>query len=140
MSSVNGKVFKDFSEYWYYARTFSDKQKEIIFASLSGDEQRAILNSSEKGRWGDVLNRNILDHMVDDIKKEYGFDLIDIRYKVINNKSVYLPTSFWSFVLERFGEYDDKHVDFILGDIVAIICKENKRVTLLVPSYSNVRN
>ena len=133
-------IFKDFSEYWYYARIFSDRQKEIIFTSLSGAEQRAILHSSEKGRWGDVLNRNILDQMIDEIKTEYGFDLIDIRYKVVNNQSIYLPTSFWSFVLERFGEYDDKHTDFILGGINAIVCKENKRVTLLVPFYSNVRN
>lgn len=133
-------IFKDFSEYWYYARTFSDRQKEIIFASFSGQEQRAILSSSEKGRWGDVLNRNILNQMVDEIKEQYDFDLIDIRYRVMTNQSVYIPTSFWSFVLERFGEYEDKHVDFILGGIDAIVCKENKRVTLLVPFYSKVRN
>ena len=133
-------IFEDFSEYWYYARIFSDKQKEIIFASLSGAEQKYILSSSEKGKWGDVLNRNILDQMVDEIKEEYNFDLVDIRYRVMNNKSVYLPTSFWSFVLERFGEYDDEYVDFILGGINAIICKENKQVTLLVPFQSKIRN
>lgn len=133
-------VFKSFLEYWHYARTFSDKQKEIIFSSLSREEQSLILRSSEKGKWGDVLNRNILDQMVDEIKQQYGYDLVDIRYKVINNKSVYLPTSFWSFVLEKFGEYEDKYTDFVLGGIDAVVCKENKQVTLLVPFYSKVRN
>lgn len=133
-------VFKDFLEYWYYARTFSDRQKEIIFNSLSGEEQSFILHSSEKGKWGDVLNRNILNQMVDNIKAEYDFDLIDIRYRVLNNKSVYVPTDFWSFVLNEFGEYSDDHIEFILGGVEAVVCKVNKRVTLLIPFQSNVRD
>jgi len=132
----NKLIFKDFSEYWYYARTFSDRQKEIIFNSLSTQEQESILNSSKKGKWGDVLNRNILNNMIDKIKEEYGFDLIDIHYKVSHNKSVYVPTVFWEVILEKFGEYETSHVEFILGGIEAVVCKENKQVTLLVPFYS----
>ncbi len=142
MSNKKGNtlVFKDFLEYWYYARVFSDRQKEIIFTSLSEDEQEFLIHSCSKERYIDVLNRNILDQTVDEIKEEYGYDLIDIRYKVMNNQSVYLPTSFWEYVLGRFEQYEDEHVDFILGGIEAVACKQNKQVTLLVPFYSNVRN
>jgi len=133
-------VFKDFLEYWYYARVFSDRQKEIIFNSLSEGEQEFLINSCSKEKYVDVLNRNILNDTVDEIKAEYGYDLIDIRYKVMNNKSVYIPTSFWEFVLDRFKQYEDEHVDFILGGMEAIVCTQNKQVTLLVPFYSRVRN
>ena len=133
-------VFKDFLDYWYYARFFSDRQKEIIFGSLPDDEKEQLIRSCNKGKWDDVLNRNILESSVDEIKNEYGFDLVDIRYKVMNNKSVYVPTSFWEYVLERFEDYKDEQVHFILGGIEAVICKENEQVTLLIPSHSKVKD
>lgn len=136
----NTLVFKDFLEYWYYARVFSDRQKEIIFNSLSIEEQEFLIHSCNIDRYVDVLNRNILDKTVDDIKEEYGYDLIDIRYKVMNNQSVYVPTSFWVFVLERLKAYDDEYIDFILGGVEAISCKQNKQVTLLVPFYSKAKD
>jgi hypothetical protein len=132
-------VFKDFLEYWYYARYFSDRQKEIIFSSLSYKEQESLIKSCNKGKWDDVLNRNILDSSVDEIREEYGFDLIDIRYRVMKNKSVYVPTSFWEYVLERFEDYKDEQVNFILGGIEALVCKENEEVTLLVPFFMEVK-
>ena len=132
-------IFKDFLEYWYYARFFSDRQKEIIFGSLSYDEQEFLIKSCNKGKWDDVLNRNILDDSVDEIREEYGYDLINIRYKVLNNKSIYVPTSFWEYVLERFEDYKDEQVNFILGGIDAIVCQENKHVTLLVPFFMKVK-
>ena len=132
-------IFKDFLEYWYYARFFSDRQKEIIFGSLPYEEQDSLIKSCNKGKWDDVLNRNILDDSIDEIKKEFGYDLIDIRYRVMKNKSVYIPTSFWEYVLERFEDYKDEQVNFILGGIDAIVCKENKHVTLLVPFFTKVK-
>ncbi len=133
-------VFKDFLEYWYYARIFSDKQKEIIFNSLSEDEREFLIHSCSKEKYVDVLNRNTLNQVIDDMKTEYGYDLIDIRYRVMNNKSVYVPTIFWTFVLGEFEGYEDEDINFILGGIEAIVCKQNKQVTLLVPFYSNIKD
>lgn len=136
----NALIFKNFLEYWYYARIFSDRQKEIIFASLPEEEQEFLIHSCSKDKYVDVLNRNILNQAIDDIKEKYNYDLIDMRYRVMNNKSVYVPTSFWELVLERFEQYEEEHVYFILGGIEAVVCKQNKQVTLLVPFYSKVRN
>ena len=132
-------VFKDFLEYWYYARFFSDRQKEIIFGSLSYKEQESLIESCNKGKWDDVLNRNILDDSIDEIKEEYGYDLLDIRYRVMKNKSVYVATNFWEHILERFEDYKDEQINFILGGIEAIVCEENEQVTLLVPFFNKVK-
>lgn len=133
-------VFKDFLEYWHYAKTFSDKQKEILLGSLDKEEKDYIIDSCSDNKYDDVLNRNILNQTVEEVKKEFGYDLIDIHYKIIKNKSVYIPTNFWEFVLDKFKDYSDSQLQFILGGIDAIVCKENKQVTLLVPVYSKVRN
>lgn len=132
-------VFENFLEYWYYVRSFSDRQKDIIFSSLPVEEQHNLIESCTSGKWEDVLNRNILDETIDEIKKDYGYDLIDIRYKVLNNKSVYLPTNFWEMVLEKFEDYNEEQIFFILGGIVSEVCEENKEVTLIIPSYLNCK-
>ena len=133
-------VFKNFLEYWHYSRFFSDHQKEIIFTSLSSSEQSSLLKSCNQGGWNDVLNRNILNETIDEIREEYGFDLIDLRYQILHNKSVYVPTNFWEYVLSKFEDYEASQIEFVLGGINAIACKENKKVTLLIPFYSNARN
>jgi hypothetical protein len=133
-------VFKNFLEYWHYARFFSEHQKEIILSGLTALEQSSLLKSCNQGGWNDVLNRNILNETVDEIREDYGFDLIDLRYRILHNKSVYVPTNFWEYVLSKFEDYENEQVEFVLGGIKAISCKENKKVTLLIPFYSNARN
>jgi hypothetical protein len=140
MKNKNDKtIFNNFLEYWYFARFFSDHQKEIIFNSLSFKEQDALIKSCNKGGWDDVLNRNILDEILDDIKKETGYNLIDIRYKVLHNKSVYIPTEFWLHVLSQFKDYDKKQINYILGGIKAVKCDQNSDITLLTPFYSKLK-
>lgn len=133
-------IFKDFLEYWYYARLFSYRQKEIIFSSLSDVEQKYLTDSCGKGHWDEVINRDILDDIIDEVNMETGFDLLDIHYKVMHNKSVYVPTCFWDYVLSKFEDYEPNQVIFILGGIKAIECHQNKQVTLLVPFYSEYKD
>ena len=130
--AANSNIFKDFLEYWYFIRYLSANQKKIIFNSLSQQEQKSLTLSCERGGWSDVLNRNIIDEMVDEIKDIYGFDLIDMRYKVLHNESVYVPTDFWEMIEEDLSNYEYENVFHLIGGIKPVKCKKNKNVTLLV--------
>ena len=125
-------IFKDFREYWYFARYLSKSQRTTVFNSLPSD-QRDYLNSSyTKGEWNDVLLRNEIDKIIDELKDRYGYDLLELRAKVFAGKSVYIPTKFWEIVFEEMDKYDQRYTQYIMSDIKDIQCKENPNVTLLI--------
>ncbi|HUS49064.1 MAG TPA: hypothetical protein VMZ91_02810 [Candidatus Paceibacterota bacterium] len=135
----NDLVFKSFSEYWYYARHLSARQRNIVFNSLPLMHQSIITKSYTSGCWDDVFYKNVINEKIDELKNIYNLDLFDIRYKVMNNKSVYIPTIFWAEVQKEIGKYEPKDTDYILGDIVAIVCEQNKDVILLTKSLDSQR-
>jgi hypothetical protein len=125
-------VFESFVDYWYFTRSLSDHQREIIFTSLSYEQRVRIERSYEKGGWHDVLMRNELNKYIDKIRKEFKYDLLDIHCKVMQGKSVYLPRRFWDKVLRELDEYKSGDTHFIIGNIMTILCEENKQVVLLI--------
>jgi hypothetical protein len=129
--SLKKYIFKSFLEYWHFARTLSHKQRQIIFNSLTIDEQDNITRSYDLGRWEDVFDRNAIDRKIEELKNKYGFNLIDIKCRVLSGKSVYLPRDFWEEVLEEIDTFPQRDTSFVLGDIRASVCKENKRVVLI---------
>ena len=122
-------VFENFLEYWYYAKTLSEAQRNIIYTSLPFDQRE---KSYDKGGWHDVIMRNKLNDFVDKIKKKHGHDLLNIRVKVMSGKSVYVPRRFWRYVIKEMGEYRDIDTNFIIGGIKAIVPKANSDAALLV--------
>ena len=131
---IKNSIFKDFHEYWYYARYLSEQQRKIIHDSLPITQQKYLKKSYSKGSWSDVFYRNELDGIVDELKEKYGYDLIELRSKVLKGKSVYLPTKFWEIVEEQIGKYKLKDVKHITYGIEVIVCEENPNVTLLARS------
>jgi len=131
---IKNSIFKDFHEYWYYARYLSEQQRKIVYDSLPIIQQKYLNKSYNKGSWSDVFYRNELDGIVDELKERYGYDLIEIRSKVIKGGSVYLPTKFWEIVEEQLSKYKLKDIKHITHGIEAIVCEENPNVTLLARS------
>lgn len=131
-------VFKDFSEYWHYVSSLSFNQKEIIFKSLSRTDQDVLIKSCIDDGWEDLLNRNLIYNISEEMKSNYNFDLLDIRRKVLNGKSVYLPTVFWKNVTKRVNGASISSYNLICGGIVAEECHNNPDVVLLLPASSNV--
>jgi len=125
-------VFKNFAEYWFYTRQLDREQRQLLFSHLSTDEQNEIKESYINGKWSDVFTRNRLNYIIDSLKEEYGFDLLDIRYKVKKGKSVYVPISFWDAVVSSIDKFDPYYTAFLLGDIMPFVCSENEKVILLV--------
>ncbi len=125
-------IFKDFHEYWYYARYLSESQRTTIYNSLSSDQRKHLNSSYKKGAWSDVFFRNEIDKFIDGLKERYGYDLLELRAKVFTGKSVYIPTKFWDIVLGEMDEYDQRYTEYVVSDIKGIQCEENPNVTLLV--------
>jgi len=125
-------IFVNFLDYWYYAKTLSETQREIIYTSLPYDQRAKLEKSYEKGGWHDVIMRNKLNEFIDTVKKKFGYDLLSIRTKVMSNKSVYVPRKFWRHVVKELGEYRDTDIYFIIGDIKPVVTKVNPNAVLLL--------
>jgi len=134
---LNNLIFDNFSDYWYYVRNFSHRQRKLISENLSINEQKKLKDSYNRGGWDEVFFRDSIFKILDQIKDEYDYDVIDIKCKVLSGKSVYVPTIYWLTVKNELGRFQDKHISFAIGGIKAIECEENKEVTLLVRDKEN---
>ena len=124
-------VFDNFSEYWYYARSLSENQRKIIFRSLSIEQRNFLDSSYRKDGWNDVFYRNEVNERLDELKESYGYDVVDIRSRVLKGKSVYLPSKFWQVVEEQMSQYRPEVVHFVMSGIEGVICKANSEVCLI---------
>ena len=127
------KEFKSFVEWWHFAKHLSESQKRIIYDSLSSECQRKLQRSCKTGGWEDLLNRDEINNIIDDLKLEMNLDLINIRSLILKGKSVYLPTSSWETAITCLYKFPMEEKYFAIGGIKSSVCKENDEVTLLVP-------
>jgi len=129
-------VFKNFPDYWHYARHLSKDQRRVVFNSLPPEQQDLLTKSYNTGKWDELFFRNDINDKADSLKEEFGYDLFLIRIKVFSNKSVYLPSKFWEIVEKEFKKYKD-NADFVIGGIKSVVCEENENVVLLVRDYDD---
>ncbi|MCD6436488.1 MAG: hypothetical protein J7L15_08955 [Clostridiales bacterium] len=135
-SCLSKNVFKNFPDYWHYARHLSKGQRRVVFNSLSPEQQDSLTKSYNIGRWDELFFRNDINDKADSLKKEFGYDLFFIRAKVFSNKSVYVPKRFWEIVEKEFKKYED-NANFVIGGINSFVCDSNDKVVLLVRDYEN---
>jgi len=128
---VKKPIFDNFSEYWYYARSLSENQRKIIFRSLPTEQKASLDSSYRKDGWNDVFYRNEINEKLDELKEAYGYDVLDIRSKVLKGKSVYLPSKFWQIVEEQMSQYRPEVVKFVMSGIEGVVCKNNSEVCLV---------
>ena len=130
-------VFKNFTEYWYYARYLSREQRKIIFKSLPTEQRKFLDSSYIREGWCDLFYRNEVNDKLDDLKKAYGYDVLEIRLKALAGKSVFVPTKFWKVVEEQFNNNSPESVNFVVGGLVATPERSNDQVSLIVysPEY-----
>jgi hypothetical protein len=125
-------VFKNFTEYWYYARFLSTEHRKIIFKSLPPDQRKFLDSSYLSEGWCDLFSRNTVNTKIDELRESYGYDVINIRLKVIGGKSVYVPTKFWKIAEEQFDQMVPESIKFIMGGLKAIPDAVNDQVSLIV--------
>lgn len=113
------KVFKNFEEYWSLVKILSEDQRVILTDNLSPAEQRSLKLSFEKGGWQELFMRNLCDHYLDDIKRNFKVDLIEIRASVMSGSPYLVDKEFWNFVNEYFEPFDWEDIAFIFDGVVA---------------------
>ena len=113
------KVFKDFAEYWHYVKVLSNEQRDIIISNLSKTEQKSLRTSYDQGGWEDLFMRNACDFTIDQIKQNFGIDLIQLRAKVLSNKPQLVQKPFWQYV-EKCFDIPYKHIAYIFDGIMAV--------------------
>lgn len=125
-------VFRNFKEYWYYARYLSHSQRKIIYKNFSFTQKEILDKSYLRDGWPDFFYRNEINEKIDELKKLYNYDILDIKIRALQGKSVYIPTRFWQIVEEQFENYREDAIEFAIGGLVATSCEENKKVCLVV--------
>ena len=125
-------IFKNFTEYWYYARYLSREQRKIIFKSLSSDQRKFLDSSYLNEGWCDLFYRNEVNVKIDELRESYGYDVLDIRLKALKGKSVYVSTKFWKVVEEQFEQIVPEAVNFVIGGLKAIPEEKNNQACLIV--------
>jgi len=104
---------------------------------LPRKQQKILTNSYSNGSWADVFLRNDINNALEELDERYGYNLLDLKCKVLKGKSVYLPRIFWELANEQLRDFKEEHIQFIFGGIEAIKCEQNRDVVLLVPSVKN---
>ena len=125
-------IFKNFTEYWYYARYLSREQRKIIFKSLPPKQKKFLDSSYLNDGWCHLFYRNEVNEKIDELKKSYGYDLLEIRLKALKGKSVYVPALFWKIVHEQFDNMVPDAAVFVMGGLKSIPDEKNDQVYLIV--------
>ena len=125
-------VFDSFAEYWYYARYLSREQRKIIFKSLPTRQKESLDKSYLQEGWSDLFYRNEVDERLDEMKEAYGYDILEIRAKVLKGKSVYVPTKFWQVVEEQMYRFKPEVIEYVMKGIEAVPCEQNDQVSLIL--------
>ena len=112
-------VFKNFADYWFYAKFLSSDQREVILSNLPDDQREDLLESYKDGGWEDLVVRNEIDKLLEEVKSSLNIDLLEIRCKVLSGKSVYIKKSKWDYIIDIFGSFKPKHNNHILGNLFA---------------------
>ncbi len=125
-------VFKNFTEYWYYARYLSREQRKIIFRSLPSEQKEYLDSSYIKEGWCALFYRNEINEKIDELKDAYGFDVLNIRLKALSGKSVYVPSKFWQIAEEQLGQWKPEDTNFATGGLKAVPCENSKETSLII--------
>ena len=113
----NKTTFKSFTEFWHLTRSLTNQQQKILWASLSRREKRKLDISFYKGGWNDLFMRNVLDEKIDEVEKQTGINLLDLRVKILHGKSFHLTNDFWEYLRKTFEDYRPEALEYIFGGI-----------------------
>lgn len=123
-------IFRDFEEFWFYTRSFSNVQRETLFQSLSDAEQKRLKHSFQNDGWEDLFMRNKIDRILDQVREQFGIDILQIKAKVANGRSHYMKKSEWDFITDILREHKDHHKFYALGGMRAEVV--NPSTVLLI--------
>jgi hypothetical protein len=113
-------IFANFEDYWFYTKHLTHKQRQVIRMALPKKQQARLKDSYKAGGWNDLFMRNQADDIVENIKKEFGCDLVSLRASAIHGRNVYIKKNFWETVNKRFKGFSSKQTYHIFGGLKAV--------------------
>jgi len=117
--SKQSQVFINFEEYWYYAKLLTIDQREVLLNSLNSSQRKQLMSSYRNGGWEDLVIRNEIDKIIDNIKKDINIDLIQNRCNIVKGRSISIKKSQWEYIQDIFKKYKECHTNYILAGIKA---------------------
>ena len=111
------QLFKNFTEFWLHTHELSEKQRDIIFSCLPINQQKKIQKSFSSEGWEDLFFRNKIDKIIDEIKEDFGIDIIFMRCKVLSGHSYYMKAATWEYIADMFRRFSYDNVYYALGDL-----------------------
>lgn len=100
-----------FGEYWAKYASRSVRSRKAYFDALPQEEQRLLLESFYSENWPALFFRNMLDETLDEIKRTYNIDLIDLRIKALRCRRTFLiERDVWEHIEQLTCAFDD-HID-----------------------------
>lgn len=95
-----------FGEWWLVFRSKTEEERITHYSSLSRNEQSALCDSFRRHGWSSLFCQNHIDHVLDDIKRRYAVDLVDLRIKALKFGRIFLiEKRIWEEIEEMILEY-----------------------------------
>ena len=116
---MENTIFRNFAEYWCYAKWFTEHQRDIILSSLDDKQRKNFISSYKNGGWEDLVIRDEIDRKIDSLKKDIDIDLLACRCKVMSGKSVPMKKENWECIKKMFKNYKASHTYYVLGGMKA---------------------
>lgn len=117
----NDELFNCFEDFWVLTQDFTDYQRNKILKALPQNKADSLVKEIKLEKWEDLIYRNKVDKLIDDVNEKFGVDLLDKRRKVIKGKSQYISYKCWDYFVIKLSEMDidTKHYDYVVGGILA---------------------
>lgn len=125
-------IFINFQEYYTLTRSLNKFQKDILFSTLSSQEQEYLSQCYKEDGWEDLFIINEIDIILDSIKETFDIDLIYIRIRVLSGDIQKVNRTFWDNILSIFSSYAMRHIWHIFEGIKTV--NLDKNFVLLIPS------
>lgn len=115
----DNELFKCFEDFWILTQDFNDFQRNKILKSLPKHKMNSLVKEIKVEKWEDLIYRNKIDNLIDEVKELFNVDLLDKRRKVIKGKSQYISAKCWEYFVQSLFEITDnqKHFKYVLGNI-----------------------
>lgn len=113
------ELFNCFEDFWGLTQDLTDYQRSIILKSLPEEKANSIIKEIKLEKWEDLIYRNKVDSLIDDVKERFGVDLLDKRRKIIKGKSQYISAKCWDYFVSCLSDMDIdiKHYNYVIGGI-----------------------
>ena len=117
----NEEIFNCFEDFWVLTQDFTDFQRNKILKALPQEKADSLIKEIKLEKWEDLIYRNKVDKIIDEVREKFAVDLLDKRRKVLKGKSQYISDKCWEYFVTALSamDIDARHYSYVLGGVKA---------------------